>query len=192
MSDDSVPLDFASAPAQSRKNGGTIMGLKGIAAASLALALAAGCSTEPAAPAHNEAAAAAPAPAPADPIQQRFDRTMTGQPLTRPPTPFQLLVTRATFAAGHVITCHKHTWPRYVYLQQGNLRVINFDTRTVHDFSAGDILVEAIGQWHQGHVSSQGPVTLVAFEQVPPGEGNSTPWPPPPPQESPCRPRAAR
>jgi quercetin dioxygenase-like cupin family protein len=166
------------------------MGWKGIAAASLALALAAGCSAEPATPARNEAAAApTPAPAPANPIQQRFDRTMTGQPLTRPPTPFQLLVTRATYPAGYVITCHKHTWPRYVYLQQGDLRVTNFDTRTVHDFSAGDILVEAIGQWHQGQVSSQGPVTLVAFEQVPPGENNSTPWTPPPPT---CQPRPAR
>ena len=170
------------------------MAWRTIAAATAALA--AGCSTEHAAPAgnaHDETAAAAPAgaPAPADPVQTRYDRTMSGQPLTRPPTPFQLLVTRATFPAGHVITCHKHTWPRYVYLQAGNLRVINFDRRTVYDFSAGDILVESIDQWHQGQVSSQGPATLVAFEQVPPGEGNSTP-PPPPPPESPCRPRAAQ
>lgn len=168
------------------------MAWKAIAAATAAMA-AAGCSTEPAAPANNQAAAAAPAPAaaPANPIQSRYDQTMSGQPLTRPPTPFQLLVTRATFPAGHVITCHKHAYPRYVYLQAGNLRVVNFDRRTVHDFSAGDILVESIGEWHQGYVSSQGPVTLVAFEQVPPGQNNSTPWPPPPPPESPCRPRAA-
>ena len=168
------------------------MALRTFAAAAATLALAAGCSTEPAAPTDNAAAATTPtaAAAPADPIQTRYDNTMSGQPLTRPPTPFQLLVTRATFPAGHVITCHKHSYPRYVYLQAGNLRVVNFDRRTVHDFSAGDILVESIDQWHQGYVSSQGPVTLVAFEQVPPGQSNSTPWTPPPP-ESPCRPRAA-
>jgi quercetin dioxygenase-like cupin family protein len=158
--------------------------------AAVTATLAAGCSTEPAAPAHNETAATTPAPAPADPVETRFDNTMTGQPLTRPPTPFQLLVTQATFAPGHLITCHKHTWPRYVYLQAGHLRVTNFDARRVDDFSAGDILVEAIGQWHQGQVSSDGPVTLVAFEQVPPGQGNSIRWPPPPPTESPCRPWA--
>ncbi|HEV2818063.1 MAG TPA: hypothetical protein VGW40_12680 [Allosphingosinicella sp.] len=169
------------------------MAWKSIAAATAVLAVAAGCSTEPAAPSGNEAATApAPAPAPADPIQTRYDRTMSGQPLSRPPTPFQLLVTRATFPSGHLITCHKHSWPRYVYLQAGNLRVTNFDARRVDDFAAGDILVEAIGQWHQGLVTSEGPVTLVAFEQVPPGQTNSTNWPPPPPPENPCRPWAAQ
>jgi quercetin dioxygenase-like cupin family protein len=160
------------------------------AAAAAALALAAGCSTEPGQPA-NDAAASAPtatAPMATDPIQRRFDRTMSGQPLTQPPTPFQLLVTRVQFPPGHRIACHKHSWPRYVYLQQGNLRVINYDAHRVDDFTAGDTLVEAIGQWHEGLVSSQGPVILVAFEQVPPGQDNSTPWTPPPPT-SPCQPR---
>ncbi len=165
-----------------------------IAAAATAT-LAAGCSTEPAAPAgnaHNESAAATPAdaPAPADPVQTRYDRTMSGQPLTRPPTPFQLLVTQATFASGHVIACHKHSWPRYVYLQSGNLRVTNYATRAVYNFSAGQILVELIDQWHEGRVMGSDPVTLVAIEQVPPGGTNSTPWPPPPPQENPCQPWA--
>lgn len=167
------------------------MAWRTIAAATAALA--AGCSTGPAAPtgneagneAHNEAAAA-----PADPVQTRYDRTMSGQPLTRPPTPFQLLVTQATFAPGHVITCHRHSWPRYVYLQSGNLRVTNYATRAVYDFTAGQILVESIDQWHEGRVMGDAPVTLVALEQVPPGGTNSTPWPPPPPAENPCRPWA--
>jgi quercetin dioxygenase-like cupin family protein len=158
--------------------------------ATLAAALVAGCSSRHAAPADNQSAAAAPAPAPspANPIQTRYDTTMSGQKLTRPPTPFQLLVTRATYPRGHVITCHRHSWPRYVYLQAGRLRVTNYDARQVKEFVAGQILVEAIGQWHQGEVLE--PVTLVAFEQVPPGGGNSTPWPPPPPPTSPCQPWA--
>lgn len=168
------------------------MAWKMIAAATAALA--AGCSTEPAASAHherNDSAAAAPAAAPADPVQTRYDTTMSGQPLNRPPTPFQLLVTQATFAPGHVIACHKHIWPRYVYLQAGNLRVTNYATRAVYNFSAGQILVEPIDQWHEGRVMGPGPVTLVALEQVPPGGSNSTPWAPPPP-ENPCRPWAAQ
>lgn len=160
-----------------------------IAAAALT-ALAAGCTREPAARADNRSAAEAPAPASAEPIQTRFDRTMSGQPLPRPPSPYQLLVTQATFAQGHVITCHQHTWPRFVYLQAGHLQVTNFATRQVYDFRAPAILVESIGQWHQGQVMGPGPVTLVATELVPPGQGNSTPWPPPPPAENPCRPWA--
>jgi quercetin dioxygenase-like cupin family protein len=156
------------------------MAWKTIAAATAALA--AGCSTQPAEPANNqtEAAAPAPAPAPANPIQTRYDETMSGQPLTRPPEPFQLLVTRAQYPSGYVIACHKHTWPRYVYLQAGNLRVTNHDTGNVYNFSAGQVLVESIGQWHEGLVTSREPVIVAAFEQVPPGQNNSSPCPPRP------------
>jgi quercetin dioxygenase-like cupin family protein len=167
------------------------MDLRTIAAAA-ALAIAAGCSTQPAALDRNKAtdgneATAAPAPAPANPIQTRYDRTITGQPLSRPPTPFQLLVTRAQFPPDHVIECHRHTWPRYVYLQAGHLRVTTYNPLRVHDFTAGQVVVEAIDQWHEGRVIGPGPVILVAFEQVPPGQNNSTPWTPPPPN-SPCTP----
>jgi len=166
------------------------MAWKTIAAATSALALAAGCSTQPAqppAPANDQAAAATPAPAPANPIQTRYDRTITGQALARPPTPFQLLVTRVTYEPGYVIPCHKHTWPRYVYVQAGHLRVTTYNPHAEHHFTAGQVVVEAIGQWHEGRVIGPGPVSLVAMEQVPPGRENSTPWTPPPPT-SPCTP----
>ena len=155
------------------------MAWKTIAAAAAAAAMVAGCDARPAAPVRNEAEAAAPAP-PAAPAQQRFDKTMSGQPLTRPPTPFQLAVTQLRLDPGHVIPCHRHTYPRYVYVQQGNLRVTNHDTRKVYEFSTGQVAVESIGQWHEGLVTGKGQTILVAFEQVPPGEGNSTPCPPKP------------
>ena len=158
------------------------MAWKTIAAAAAAAVLVAGCDAGPAAPVGNEAVAAAPvAPdAPAAPAQQRFDQTMSGQPLTRPPTPFQLAVTQLRLAPGHVIPCHRHTNPRYVYVQQGNLRVTNHDVGKVYEFSTGDVAVESIGQWHEGLVTSTGTTILVAFEQVPPGQDNSTPCPPKP------------
>ncbi|HMG47576.1 MAG TPA: cupin domain-containing protein [Allosphingosinicella sp.] len=150
--------------------------------------LAAACSTQPAAPDRNEAATApAPAPAPADPVQTRYDHTITRQALARPPTPFQLLVTQVTYAPGHVIACHKHSYPRYVYVQAGHLRVTTYNPRVEHHFTAGQIVVEAIDQWHEGRVMGSEPLMLVAVEQVPPGRDNSTPWAPPPPT-SPCTP----
>jgi quercetin dioxygenase-like cupin family protein len=155
--------------------------------AAAAAALAAGCSNQAAQPDDNQAEAAAPGPLPASPVQTRHDKTMSGQPLTRPPEPFQLLVTQVTYPRGHVIACHKHSWPRYVYLQAGRLRVTNYDARQVREATAGATLVEAIGQWHQGEVLEE--ATLVALEQVPPGGENSTQSPPPPP-DSPCRPWA--
>jgi len=156
---------------------------KMIAAAATA-ALVVGCGAERAAPVHNEANAAAPAgaaaPAEAATTTQRFDQTMSGQPLARPPTPFQLAVTQLRLPPGHVIPCHRHMFPRYVYVQQGNLRVTNHDVGKVYEFSTGDVAVESIGQWHEGLVTSTGQTILVAFEQVPPGENNSTPCPPRP------------
>jgi len=156
--------------------------------ATAAAALAAGCSTQPAAPADNQAAATpAPAPAPSNPVQTRYDHTITGQPLRPPPTPFQLLVTQVTYPPNHVIACHKHSWPRYVYVQSGHLRVTTYNPLAVHNFTAGQVVVEAIDQWHEGRVMGPEPLRLVAMEQVPPGRDNSTPWAPPPPA-SPCTP----
>jgi quercetin dioxygenase-like cupin family protein len=162
------------------------MAWKTIAAAAAAGALVAGCDAGPAAQARNEAATVAPAAptavaAAAAVAQDRFDETMSGQPLNRPPTPFQLSVTRLDLPPGHVIPCHRHTHPRYVYVQQGNLEVTNHDVGKVYEFEEGDVAVESIGQWHQGLVTSKEERTiLVAFEQVPPGGDNSTPCPPKP------------
>lgn len=155
------------------------MAWKTIAAAAAA-ALVAGCDAGPAAPDNNQADNQTEVGTPAEPAQQRFDETMSGQPLTRPPTPFQLAVTQLRLAPGHVIPCHRHTHPRYVYVQQGNLRVTNHDNGKVYNFSTGDVAVESIGQWHEGLVTSTGTTILVAFEQLPPDESNSTPCPPKP------------
>lgn len=162
--------------------------------AGTAAALAAGCTGQSAAPADNQTAAAnEAATAPANPIEERFDNTMSGQPLApSPPAPFQLLVTQARYGPGDVIPCHKHPWPRYVYLQAGRLQVTNYDVRRVYEFHAGQILVESIDQWHQGVVTGHEPAIVVAFEEVPRGRDNRVTWPPPPPAENPCRPWAER
>jgi quercetin dioxygenase-like cupin family protein len=138
-------------------------------------ALAAACTTEPAAPANDHGAAATPAAtqaAPANPVQRRYDETMSGQPLALPPAGFQLVVTRAQYSPRDRIPCHKHPWPRYVYIQQGNLRVTNHVTRRDYDFGPGDTAVESIDQWHEGVVTSTVPLILVAVEQAPRGDEN--------------------
>ena len=102
------------------------------------------------------AACTSQAPAPA-PVTMRFNNTMTGQPLSVPPAPIQLVVTRAEFPSGHLIACHRHVWSRYVYLEAGAVRVTNYDAGTVNDFAAGQVLAEAIGQWHDARITSPGP-----------------------------------
>ncbi len=53
----------------------------------------------------------------------------------------------------------------------GAVRVTNLDTGAVQDFKAGQVIVEAVGQWHRGEALG-GPVRLLAFDQTPPGESN--------------------
>ena len=132
----------------------------------------------------DNAAAPADNAAASEPVVMRIDNTMTGQPLSVPPAPLQLVVTVAQFPAGHLIACHRHPWSRYVYLQAGAVRVTNYDAHTVSDFVAGQVLAEAINQWHEARITSPGPATLIVVDQVPPGGSNSTTWPGPPP--SPC------
>lgn len=105
----------------------------------------------------------------------RTGTTVTGQPLRVPPAPFQLVVNRVEIPAGGIIPTHRHPWPRYVYVESGAIRVTNHDAGTVSDFAAGQVIVEAIGQWHEGRATGDGPARLIVFDQVPPGESNLIP-----------------
>jgi quercetin dioxygenase-like cupin family protein len=165
------------------------MNSKMIAALLLASAAVVSCGPRASETADANAAGDNAAVNAADPVVTRIDNTMTGQPLSVPPPPLQLVVTVAQFPAGHLIACHRHTWSRYVYLQAGAVRVTNYDAHTVSDFTQGQVLAEAIDQWHDARINSAGPATLIVVDQVPPGGSNSTPWSGQPP--SPCMGRGA-
>jgi quercetin dioxygenase-like cupin family protein len=122
--------------------------------------------------------AVGPAPAsaetPAAPVSTPvgvFDATVSGQPIILPQGPARLTVTQTDLAAGGLIPPHKHPWPRYNYVLAGAVRVTNLDTGAVQDFKAGEVIVEAVGQWHKGEALG-GPVRLLAFDQAPPGQAN--------------------
>jgi quercetin dioxygenase-like cupin family protein len=155
-----------------------------ILTALLITAALAACGPRGSEPAGDNAAANAAAANAAAPVVMDFNTTMTGQPLSVPPSPLELIVTVAQFPGGHLIPCHRHPWSRYVYLQAGAVRVTNYDAHTVNDFVAGQVLAEAIDQWHEARITSPGPATLIVVDQVPPGGSNSTPWSGQPP--SPC------
>jgi quercetin dioxygenase-like cupin family protein len=155
-----------------------------LAASCAAFAFAAGCACEPAAPGNGAAATPAGKPGLTKQRIVSTEATMTGQPLRVPPPPVQLVVTRVDAPAGAVIACHKHPWSRYVYLEAGAVRVTNYDANRTNDFTAGQELVEAVGQWHDARVTSPGPARLIVVDQVPPGTGNQVDAPPAGP--SPC------
>lgn len=117
------------------------------------------------------AALAQSPPAPVSTPIGAFDATVSGQPIVLPQGAAHLTVSQTDLAAGGLIPPHKHPWPRYNYVLAGAVRVTNLDTGAVQDFKAGQVIVEAVGQWHKGEALG-GPVRLLAFDQTPPGESN--------------------
>lgn len=164
------------------------MAMRGIAAAFAASVAVAGCTGSADAPAGNQASAdaagnqaSADAASASSELLVNTTTTMTGQPLRVPPPPVELLVHRVTLPANGSVPRHKHPWSRYVYLQTGALRVTNYDAETVNTFTAGQILVESIDQWHSAMVVGNAPAELIVVDQVPPGQINQIPPPAPAP-----------
>lgn len=102
----------------------------------------------------------------------QFDKTNSGQPIQLPEGPAQVTVTKVTIPAGGKLAPHKHPFQRYGYVESGAIKVTNLDTGGVVDYRAGQVIIEARGQWHMGEVTGDAPVVLIVFDQTPPGEGN--------------------
>src|SRR4051794_17546610 len=98
--------------------------------------------------------------------------TWSGQPYAVPSGNLQVTAQTVEMPAGGGLGVHKHPWPRLAYVQQGTIRVINDDTHTSREFKTGELLVEAIGQWHHAEVVGDQPVKLLVIDQAPPGKIN--------------------
>jgi quercetin dioxygenase-like cupin family protein len=109
-------------------------------------------------------------PAPTTPIIDT-DRTMADQPLALPPGPVRVVATRTVLPAGAAIPTHMHFWPRYVYVESGEVQLTLAGSDRVRTYKAGEMIVEPIGKWHSGRIVRDS--VLIATEQVPPGRCNT-------------------
>lgn len=99
--------------------------------------------------------------------------TSSNQPLKLPQGDAELVAVTVEIPAGGATSVHQHPWSRFAYVEKGRIRVINHDTGQAKDFRAGEVLSEAVGQWHEGR-AIDGPVRLIVFDIVPPGVTNTT------------------
>jgi len=99
--------------------------------------------------------------------------TSSGQPIVLPQKDAQVIVSTYEIAPGAVLPVHKHPFPRYAYVQAGNLRVSNNDTGKSEDFKPGDFIVEAVGQWHFGTNTGSDTVKLLVIDMVEKGKPNT-------------------
>jgi quercetin dioxygenase-like cupin family protein len=102
----------------------------------------------------------------------QYNTTNSGQPILLPKGPAQITVNRVTLAAGASLPVHKHPFQRINYVESGSVRVTNLDTGKVVEYHAGDMIIEARGQWHTGLALGEMPLVLLSFDETPPGKGN--------------------
>ena len=98
--------------------------------------------------------------------------TSSNQPLRLPSGASELVAVTVDIPAGGATSVHQHPWSRFAYVEKGSLRVNNHDTGEAKVYKPGQVLTEAVGQWHEGRAIS-GPVRFIVFDIVPPGVINT-------------------
>lgn len=100
--------------------------------------------------------------------------TASGQPIVMPSGTTTVLVSRFVIAPGAKLPVHKHPYPRYAYVEAGNLAVYDAETGKRYDYKSGDFIVEVIDQWHYGENIGAVPVQLLVIDQMPKGHPFNT------------------
>lgn len=98
----------------------------------------------------------------------RTSTTITGEKIVVPPNP-EVVTSIATFPPGAELPIHKHPYPHYVYVLEGNLTVFNVDTGKSFVAKQGQFVVETNANWHYGKNEGAVPVKLLVIDQLPAG-----------------------
>ncbi|TDQ83069.1 quercetin dioxygenase-like cupin family protein [Dongia mobilis] len=98
--------------------------------------------------------------------------TATGQPIRMPDGDLEMVAALYEIAPGAILPEHRHPYPRYAYVQQGTLQVDNTEAGTSVVYKPGDVVVEAVGQWHKGTNVGTEPVKLLVFDFIAKGAKN--------------------
>lgn len=100
------------------------------------------------------------------------DSTSSGQPIALPARA-KVIVSHFAIAPQSTLPDHKHLHARYDYIESGKLRETNLDTGKIDEFSAGDFIVEPVGQWHRVENVGAGPVKLLVIDQLDSSDSNA-------------------
>lgn len=119
------------------------------------------------------AAAKGPASANVKPVISATE-TSSGQPIVFPTGPGQVVVSIVEIAPGAALPVHKHPFPRYGYVLEGSLRVVNDESGKALVFNPGDFLLETVGQWHHGINAGNKILRLLVIDLVEKGHADNT------------------
>lgn len=99
--------------------------------------------------------------------------TASGQPIRLPQGDARLVLSEYTIGPGARLPVHKHPSTRLAYVQAGTLSVTNQETAETIVYGPGDLIVEAVDQWHYGANTGTTPVRLLVLDEMT-GEGSNT------------------
>ncbi len=99
--------------------------------------------------------------------------TASGQPIILPRGRARLIVSTYVIAPGARLPAHRHLYPRYAYVLDGQLRVTEVKTHRKFDYKKGDFIAEMIGTEHFGENTGNTPLRLLVIDFVPKNVDNN-------------------
>lgn len=99
--------------------------------------------------------------------------TASGQPIRLPQGEVRIVLSDYKIAPGARLPVHKHPYPRLAIVQAGTLSVTNQETGETITYAPGDMIVEAVDQWHFGVATGTVPVELLVLDEIT-GDGSNT------------------
>jgi quercetin dioxygenase-like cupin family protein len=77
------------------------------------------------------------------------------------------MVSTYVIAPGARLPVHQHLYPRYAYVLDGQLRVIEVKTHRATSYKKGDFVIEMVGREHFGENIGATPLRLLVIDIVP-------------------------
>lgn len=100
--------------------------------------------------------------------------TASAQPIRPPQGDVRLVLWEYEIPAGAKLPVHKHPYLRVAMVLAGTLAVTNVDTGETANYASGDMVVEAIDQWHFGSNTGSDPVRLLVLDHLPSDQSSNT------------------
>jgi len=101
------------------------------------------------------------------------ESTAGGQPISFPPGDIAFTASAYDIAPGAALPEHKHPFPRYAYVVSGTIAVTNTETGKTAIYKPGDIIVEAVDQWHKAANTGSDAIKLIVYDFAPKGAQNT-------------------
>lgn len=98
-------------------------------------------------------------------------RTADGAPIRFPQGDAEVSACTYMIPPGAKLPVHKHPYPRFAYVMEGDLRVTLAAGKTF-DYHPGDFIAEVVDTWHSGETLGSTPVKLFVIDATPPGVAN--------------------